>query len=496
MKLPILFLLAAFACQAQGDFGETGATLATIATPVLISSYATGTDNGFNLFNNQLWTAPTLTVRLKTPFVGGANNCAVLAVTAHSNYTVNTPSGWVAGPVSSASSTGVKLWLFYLLGTTANTASISVTTSGTASGGSLANALGAWVDEFYNCGAVGGSGSMNTAANGSALTLTLSSAPVSGDLVLGYFIDVSANVPALASITPGSGFTPISRQRTYGKISEYNTATSSTAVTVTYPNNSHTILGVGIVIKEGTPGHGPPAGKYIDHWSVENLSTSTTPTFDFPCTGDLLVGMYDGGTAAATISSVAGSSGTWSTPAGSLSNTHLVAQIAYATSVTCSSTLTITPTFASNPNPGVVWFGSITNANSSAPLDVTANTGGNQLTAANLTGVSITPGALNEMTLNTTAIAFHTITGTVADANSHTPTALFSNSSPADDTFNSCSVSSPSSTLDEDDGKAVYINTGDTLQITFIYSGTQTTGSCTTNPTGVQGWDSVAASFK
>jgi hypothetical protein len=46
----------------------------------------------------------------------------------------------------------------------------------------------------------------------------------------------------------------------------------------------------------------------------------------------------------------------------------------------------------------------------------------------------------------------------------------------------SCSTATPPSTLDEDNGRAYYVNASSTTQIQFIYSGTQTRGTCTNNP--------------
>ena len=87
--------------------------------------------------------------------------------------------------------------------------------------------------------------------------------------------------------------------------------------------------------------------------------------------------------------------------------------------------------------------------------------------------------------------------GGTIDANSHTPSFVAPVDTKADDANTSCSVgpATAPSTLAEDQGYAV-IKTTNTTQISFIYSGTQTSGNCTSFPTGTGQDASISAEFK
>lgn len=480
-----------------------GSPLAAAISPVIISSYSSGTDNAWLQDASAGVTSPSLIVYPKLAFVGGSNNCAVLIVQANSAYTVTTPTDntsetWVAGPSisHSASPAGMQLKMYYILGDTAGTNKITVAMTGTSNfnndSSSGANTLGAWLFEVQNCGAtIGGNGTLNTAATGSAINMTLSAAPSSGDMVLSAFVDASGNQPLLASITAGSGFTAASKQLTFGKIAQYNTATTSTTVPITFPGTDP-ILGLGIVIKKGPSGNAPPATKYIAAYQVDEPGTGTTQTFDVPCGGNLIVGMLD--TGSAHLSSISGSTGTWSI--GVTNTTNAVAEIFYGYGVTFASTTTVTPVFNTAPSsPGTnIEFACVANA-AGTPFDNSSTNSGSQATAANLTTCTITAGHAGDIVFCVAAISFHTLTATVTDANSHTPTALFSVDSKGDDADPSCTTSTPNSTLDEDNGFA-FVLPGNTTAISFIFSGTQTSGTCTTNPTGVAGWGAAAAAFQ
>ncbi|MDE3109538.1 MAG: hypothetical protein KGL02_06315, partial [Acidobacteriota bacterium] len=51
------------------------------------------------------------------------------------------------------------------------------------------------------------------------------------------------------------------------------------------------------------------------------------------------------------------------------------------------------------------------------------------------------------------------------------------------------------STLAGDNGYSI-LKTANTTATTFIYTGTQTTGSCLSSPAGVQYWSALTAEFK
>jgi hypothetical protein len=474
------------------------------SSPVVISNYQTGTDGSYASVSGAGLESPSLVVSPKLPFRGG-NNCAVMAVTSNSAYTQGTPTDntgetWHGGP--SVSDNGYTLKIWYVLGDTAGTNQITVPMTGTPTS-PLNSLVGAWVTEVENCNisSIGGAGTLDTTATGSALTLTLSSAPTSGDMVWAAFIDTAIDVnnesatPFDTSISAGSGFTLLSKSLSFGKMAEYSTSTAGTSVQVIY-SGSNTILGAALVITPGSAGTGPPSGAYIDHYQVEQLNGNNQ--LSFPCSGNLIVGMVN--TAPAYVSSVAGSTGTWATPASALETaTGQTAQIFYGYGATCSPSTTVTPTWSSTPiYPGTeIALASVSNAvNTSTVFDKGHTTGGSQTSAGNLTTDSITPSQTGEIIFNMTTINQHTLTGTVADSYGHAPAWLGAMNMKDDDTGSSCSASTNPSTLDEDNGYAVYTNSSDTNAVTFIYGGTQAAGSCTSNPAGVGGWGSASAAFK
>jgi len=507
--------------------------------PAPISSYATGIDNACQSTNWECDSggvpSPSLIVYPKLPFLGGnsstgGNNCAVLVVHFNSAYTAagtpvdNKSETWTAGPGVTDPNTGLTMQTFYVLADTAGTDAITVPLIGTPGSSNAYDYLGGWVDEFQNCGGLGGTGTVDTAATGSPVTLNLSGAPANGDLVLGYFLGANSVTAApyvpYPSLAAGSGFASLSNQLSFGKLSEYSTSTTSPSVTANYPANAGTVLGVGLAIQRGVAGTAPPATKYIDHYQVEQIETAT-PAINFPCSGNLIVGLT--GAQSGEVSSVTGSSGTWNP--GVTSTNWAVAQIFYGTGVGCSSTFVVNPTFSVAPPGTEIALASVSNA--AGTLDTTAcalgvqqydpSQGSNQpdylysmdcgsgnpigqtasLTDPNLTTVSITPSAPNEIIFSTASIAWHTLTSTVVDANGHTPTFLAAVMNAADDAGYPapCSVATPNSTLDEDNGYAYFINS-DTSPVSFIYGGTQGTGGCIGSPYGVLGWSAVAAAFQ
>ena len=471
------------------------------SSPVLVSSYATGTDNTYLWATSGPLTAPSLKVNLRQPALGGANNCGILVASANSGFTFGTVTDgfntWTTFGNVTAGGMTLKGW--YVLGIAAGTKSITITTSGTATGGG-ASQVGAWFEEFQNCGtSIGGNGSTSFVANAAVNNLTLSAAPALGDAVLGYFVDASTpqGFPMAGSpVAVGSGFTAMSNQVTFAKMSEINTATTSISVGATYPNTGDTIVGLGVVVPQGATGTAP-SGMYIDHYQMEQWPNSATQAFTFPFSGNLIVGMLSAENVTGTANTIIDAACTWS-PGVNADSAGYTSQIFYGSNCTPASTNSLTVHVTGTPSsPGTAMaLMSVTGA-ASSPFDKSAVvTQTSHSVAANLSTVSLTPSALNEMTVSLTSIAWHSLTGTVADGNGHTPTPLFSVNTKDDDADPSCSTSTVPATLDEDNGWAYYINSANTTAITFIYSGTQTSGSCLNNPTGVGGYDSVAVAFK
>jgi hypothetical protein len=504
MRTLLAFFLALILADPQ--FVPTTFNKGSVATfsPTVISEFSSGVADTYDLGSNAPVSAPTLHMRLLQPFIGGANNCAVAVVHSGAGLTQLTPTDsgpggdtFQAGPsVTLSSHLTLKAW--YSFGTTAGTNEVDVTTSGSDSIGG--DALGGFVTEIENCNtsALGPTGTMNTAATGSAINLTLGGAPTSGALVLSYFIDATSAstmpdpIANTATLTAGSGFTPITLAKSFGKVAEFDSSTTSTTVPVTY-SGTNTILGVALTFNKGAAGNSPPGTKYIDDAQMENGPATTTPTYDFPCQhGNLVVGLVNSG--GPDISSITGSSGTWASAVSEVAST--TSQIVYGKAVTCGSSLTVSPTFNTTPEtPGnVLFLISVANANSN-PIDVTNTFSGNQTTAANWTNVTLTPSANGELSFYVSSIFFHTLTGSVTDANSHALSFIAAWDSKADDANSSCAHYTQASPLSEDNGYALFYNTSDHTQQTAIYSGTQVSGGCTTDPSGVGQNSAVAAAF-
>jgi len=480
--------------------------------PGLVSNFQGGTDNAYLYKNTPSVTGVTAPIFYIYPhfqfgqmFLGGAHNCAVLAFGLNSGYTVSsvTDSGsgsWQAGP--SVTGNNHTLYAYYLLGTSANITSITISTSGTPTNPSSypMTFFSPTLTEVRNCNTsgIGGTGTLDTPATGSAITLTLSSAPASGDMALAYFLDTTYNtspgygypLAELSSISPGSGFTLLSASLSFGKAAEYNTATTSTSVPITY-SGTDTILGVGLVIKQGPAGTALPSSMYVDHYQMD-FSGSNTEIL-FPSSGDLLVGIVSG--IQYYVTSVSGSTGTWLAPSACYAAIagEGASQIFYAYGASANSSTNYTTTWnTQSAYSSEIGNASITNASSTAPFDACASSNGDQTTATNLTAVVYSPAVTNEMIFNATGVYNHTETGLATDSNSHTPVVISSTDSKSDDT-GYCTSGTPASSMDEDDGWGWYTNASNTSAVTFIYSGTQNTSSCA--PTGVGYWESVSAGF-
>jgi hypothetical protein len=65
---------------------------------------------------------------------------------------------------------------------------------------------------------------------------------------------------------------------------------------VTYPNTGDTVLGIGLVVKQGSAGNGSPSGIYIDRYQVEEFPNSASKAMTLPFGGNLIVGMLRSGT--------------------------------------------------------------------------------------------------------------------------------------------------------------------------------------------------------
>jgi hypothetical protein len=441
-----------------------------------------------------------LTLHPAWPTAGGSNNCLVVVAYGASGYGLggisdDKSNSYTLQQTTTANSITTRLWT--ATGITASTYNINVSFTGSAGDSSGYAHLGGFAVELQNCGPIGGHAGGSFTSNGSAQSITLSATPSSGDAVLGFFLDTSSYTPDLSTApSVGSGFSALANSKTYGKLSEIDTATTSTSIPVTFPNTGNTVIGVGIDIGEGSAGTSL-TGMYIDHSQVEEATASTSQTYSFPCSGNLLLAVNT--SPGSSISSGTTSGWTWTTPSALLDTTTYVSQIAEASGGTCSSSTSAAFTLSATPaNPGTsILLLSVTGAAASSPLDTSNKSAGSQGTAANFnTGISVTPTALGELSVAVSAISWHTITGYAADSNSHTPLNLADVVNKDDDAESTCATSTPNSTLNEDNVYGIYLNASDMLAQTYIGTGTQTTGSCLSSPAGVGGYSVVVGVFK
>lgn len=463
----ILFVFALlFACafaRSQMLQSVTNNRAAVASGPAaLLHNYQGGTDNAPD--SATTLTNPSLIFGLKDPLTSGA--CMGFAFLYASNaYTPGTISDSLgntihAGP--SQVSGNFTLQSEYILGATAGFDTITVPFTGSSN---TNTSFSPWETGVISCSTatIGGTGSTSFTANGSAHNLTLSGAPSSGDFVLYYAVDISspasiATAPFTNAITVGSGYTLLSTVPGYGKMAQYCLTCTSTAVPVTYAGTD-TIVAVAMVFKQGASGAAPATGQRIINYQVVPYGTAGAHATPFPCPGcTLIAGLVtspDGHVSAAT------SSGYTSTWAGFTLNTNYavqnsvasVAQIFYGPSGSSgTASASITPTFASASAGFLeIAYAGITGASTFDNAHTTNNI--NQTTSGNLTADVITPATAGDLCFNVATLDFSTISGTVADANGHTPLLL-----QAVDTLgnnNTGAGGTGASTLDEDDGRTV-----------------------------------------
>jgi hypothetical protein len=493
-------------------------------SPVPFAAYSSGTDTARYQSPAAAITNPSLIMYPKTPggTIGGSNNCLLVPIYSAVGLTQTAPTDnksdtYTEGPTVTSSGR-ITLTLWYLLGPPTGITTITEAATGTPSGtgNEPITSLGGWIVEVANCGSsVGGSGTLNAAATGSALTLTLSSAPSSGDLPIGFFVDASVAatddsyfpITQLTSLSPGTGYTARTSSLTFGKLAEYSTTSTSTAMQFT-PSGSDTWLGVGIDVQSGSAGD-IPSGAFVDTWQEEQFPSASSETFNFPCMGNTIaVGMTTG---PQCFSSITGSTGTWNYGVCSTTGGQTGAQIAFATSASCSSTTTVTPHFSSAAiSPGItttlISMSNTAGLDSGAvtSLDACSSSGG-LVSCSGASGstetislVGITPSAPNEIVLALGSQDQHTANAISTDANGHTPQPGYAVDPKTDDAQDTCDGSTPPNTLSEDNPFGLFYNT-DTLAETFIFAGTWVSagglGSCLNDPTGAQSWTAVGVAF-
>ena len=458
--------------------------------PTLVQHVATGMDR---------YPINTLTIPLPNP--ARAGNCLILGVQFNSmgsvaSVTDNRGNNWIAGPTTTNAGFSKRMNTYYVLNAIAGTQTITVHFSGLTTTRGFPQAV---VSEFYNVAtsnAFDGSASSSTSRTAGPITTT-----ASGDLIYEWGASLSSsntNGGAFngTSITAGTGFTLLSADLQVGSSDEYQIQPTAGTITPTFSASGSATWGsVAIALKSAAAGTAPPSGIRIVHLqhtllqSVRAQNRSGAIVMQFPSSGNLLVGLFNGAGPIAT--GVTDSLGnTWSLPASA--TTHggggvTSAQIVYAANAATAPTLSGITVALSEVGTGDDMFNlyDITGA-AALPFDLATTNLGNQTSNGPLTTGTITPTSVNGLVLHVNSIDFHT---------------EVSMSSPAGGTFDSVvndldDADPPGggtdvSTLDMDNAYAHFYNpTTGLVSFTFL---------ATSTPNGTQGvllWGGATAAFK
>ena len=245
---------------------------------------------------------------------------------------------------------------------------------------------------------------------------------------------------------------------------------------------------VALALKSASAGTPARPGIHIVRVQRTLLAAATSQhrsspiVIQFPCTGDLLVGMFNSPDVAVT-SLTDNASNHWVSAALTLGGDNsTVSQILYAANASTGSTLGgITATLNGTTKGDIMLvLYAVAGANDD-PLDTAATALGDQTKGGDLATVSLTPPSDDELIFNQTAIDFHTINGVVG------------NGFVLDSVVNAYDNDNPpagtnTSTLDEDNGYA-HIYARNPIPELFVYTYTQL-------GQGIQYWGSASVAFR
>ena len=460
------------------------------SVPTLVQHVATGMDR---------YPINTLTIQLPNPVRAG--NCLIFGVQFNSvgsvaSVTDDRGNNWIAGPTATNGSFSKRMNLYYVLNAVGGTHTITVHFSGLTTTPGFPQAV---VSEFYNVAtsnAFDGSSASSTSRTAAPITTT-----VPGDLIYEWGASLSSsNINGGAyngtSITAGAGFTLLSADLQVGSSDQYHIQPTAGTINPTFSASGSATWGsVAIALKSATAGTAPPPGIRIIHLqhtllqSVRAQNRAVPIVMQFPSSGNLLVGLFNGaGPIATGVTDALGN--TWSLPA-SVTTTGggLVtsAQIVYAANAATAPTLSGITVGLSAVGTGDDMFNlyDITGA-ATSPFDLGTTNLGNQTSNGPLTTGIITPTTSNGIVLHVNSIDFHTEA---------------SMSSPAGGTFdtivNDLDNNDPPgggtdvSTLDMDNAYAHFYNPT-TSQVSFTFTATFTPGGTQ----GVLLWGGATAAFK
>jgi hypothetical protein len=457
--------------------------------PTLVQHVATGMDR---------YPINTLTIRL--PNQAGAGNCLILGVQFNSTGSVasvtdDMGNNWIAGPTATNGSFSKRMNLYYVLNAVDGTQTITVHFSGLTTTPGFPQAV---VSEFYNVAtsnAFDGSSASSTSRTAGPITTT---AP--GDLIYEWGAslsssDINGGAYNGTSITAGTGFTLLSADLQVGSSDEYQTQSVAGTITPTFSATGSATWGsVAIALKSAMAGTAPSSGIHIVHvqhtllQSVRAQNRSGAIVMQFPSSGNLLVGLFNG--AGPTITGVTDDFGnTWSHPASATTTGGAgvtSAQIVYAANATTNSTLSGITVGLSEVGAGDDMFNLYDIINAAiSPFDLATTNLGNQTSNGPLTSGIITPISSDGLVFHVNSIFFHTENSMTSPINGTFDSVV--NDLDDDDGGTTTDVS----TLDMDNAYAHFYNP--TInQISFTFTNAFHSGG----PQGVQQWGGATAAFK
>jgi hypothetical protein len=474
------------------------ASATTSSLPALVNHVATGMD---------ITPVGTLTIPYPDAVLGG--NCLICGVQCNSAGTITSVKDNLGNSFTNAVSITNATYsktagLYYLPNATAGVTGVVITFTGlTVNGGGygVGHPHGV-ISQWYNIttsSPLDGSSSNNASTTAGSFTTT-----TGGDLIYEWGIDLSDNASGGAfngtgnALAPGGGFTLLSADNQVGSCEQYQIQSSAGAINPTFTTTGGATWGsLAIALKAATAGTAPPGGIRII--GVQHTSfAGDAPTggnypnviskIQFPCFGNLLVGLYQctvGQITAITDSS----SNTWSIPGSAVVSVNgQLAQIVYAAGAATGSNLnSISFTFSPAANFAFITLYDVTGADPN-PFDTVGTASGQQTVNANLTTCSVTPTSSSGLIFGLLTVEFNTPNQSVGAGY------IFDTVVNSLDSNNAGTLGTAASTLDEDAGFAHFYNTN-TSTATFVY-GLNTTGAAGGGSAGAQFWSSVAVAFK
>lgn len=438
--------------------------------PTLVQHVSSGRDNTGV-------TAPTFKIVAPNPSLSG--NCWVVGYAHDATLTTGTVTTDKGNTLTSAftalNSAGQVIEMYFGI-PTAGAQSVSITTTGSAA----VNSTSLDLSEFYNTNCT-----KDVAAAATAKSVTI--APTNAnDLIVLYGDDTSTLTPTITSITAGTSYSLLHANRSQGIVGEYRTGAASGSQSVSFTSSDADTWQAGaIALQRATAGTAPAAtGIRIISEQGEAFGT-TTHTMQFPSSGNLVVGVWSSGNV--TLSSISSSpANIWS--AGITKSTAACStagesgQIFYAAAASTGNTMTVSPTYCGTDAQGLnflVLF-DVTGA-ATSPHDVDSSGTGTQNTVGNLVATSIVPTTSNGLVFGAAVWFSCTTTG-------NTP-GVYAGSALNSGNNNFCPTGTNASTLNEDDGRALYYNPN-TTSVSFSYANTSN------GTTGVGSWVAVNSAFK